>query len=65
MQTSSPFPNLARVLACACLAALLAGCGMKGPLRHPDPPPPADDTLATPPVLSPDTTPDTPSAPQS
>jgi hypothetical protein len=40
-------------LAGACLALLLAGCGMKGPLKPATPPPPADAALATPPTVAP------------
>lgn len=43
-------------LAGACLALLLAGCGMKGPLKPATPPPPTDATLATPPSIAPATT---------
>ncbi|HEX7387218.1 MAG TPA: lipoprotein [Castellaniella sp.] len=34
------------------LVMLLAGCGMKGPLRHPAPPP-VDATLVAPPTVTP------------
>ncbi|MFA5663631.1 lipoprotein [Castellaniella sp.] len=33
----------------ALASLLLAGCGMKGPLYMPEPPPPADEQLALPP----------------
>lgn len=33
----------------ALASLLLAGCGMKGPLYLPEPPPPADEQLALPP----------------
>ncbi|MFT0531941.1 hypothetical protein ACMHYJ_03775 [Castellaniella hirudinis] len=50
---------LSRLPACAaacCLFALLAGCGMKGPLQPADPPPSADPALIAPPsTLPPDT----------
>ncbi|MDY0310180.1 MAG: lipoprotein [Castellaniella sp.] len=44
--------SLTRILAGTLLALALAGCGMKGDLRLPDPPP-ADATLAAPPTLPP------------
>ena len=50
-------PSATRLLAASCLALLLAGCGMKGDLRLPDPPP-TDAALAAPPTLDPGTTPD-------
>lgn len=50
-------PASTRLLLSACVALLLAGCGMKGPLRLPDPPP-ADAALAAPPSLDPGATPD-------
>ena len=56
-----PIPSLRahapRLLACACLFLSLAGCGMKGPLRLPDPPP-ADAALAAPPTLAPASAPE-------
>ncbi|MHA3904476.1 LPS translocon maturation chaperone LptM [Castellaniella sp. WN] len=58
MTTQPLFPNAARLLAGAGLALALAGCGMKGALRLPDPPP-ADAALAAPPTLPPASTPDT------
>jgi len=42
-------------LAGACLALLLAGCGMKGPLKPATPPPPADAALVAPPTVAPAT----------
>ncbi|MFC4298794.1 MAG: lipoprotein [Castellaniella sp.] len=52
------FPHTARLLACAGLTLALAGCGMKGDLRLPDPPPPADAALAAPPTVTPAPAPD-------
>lgn len=50
-------PRQALRLACASLILLLAGCGMKGPLRHPapPPPPPANAELVAPPTVAPTT----------
>jgi predicted small lipoprotein YifL len=64
MTTLPPFPTAARLLAGAGLALALAGCGMKGNLRLPDPPP-ADAALAAPPSLAPASAPDSRPAPQS
>jgi predicted small lipoprotein YifL len=47
-----PFFLRAARLITVSVALLLAGCGMKGPLQHPAPPP-ADAELATPPTVSP------------
>ena len=55
---TSLYPCATRLLAGACLALLLAGCGMKGDLRLPDPPP-ADAALAAPPTQDPGAVPDT------
>src|SRR5690606_4635721 len=66
MKIASPLPHAAHLLAGAGLALALAGCGMKGPLRLPDPPP-ANAALAAPPTLAPapapDTRPDSPPSP--
>jgi predicted small lipoprotein YifL len=32
---------MSRILSAVLLAALIAGCGMKGPLYHPEDPPPS------------------------
>jgi predicted small lipoprotein YifL len=64
MTTLPPFPTAARLLAGAGLALALAGCGMKGDLRLPAPPP-ADAALAAPPSLAPASAPDSRPAPQS
>ncbi|MFV0284534.1 MAG: LPS translocon maturation chaperone LptM [Castellaniella sp.] len=56
MTISPLLSNMTRLLACASLA-LLAGCGMKGDLRLP-PPPPADAALTAPPAISPAITPE-------
>ena len=50
-------PHASRRLAGTCLLLALAGCGMKGPLRLPDPPP-ADAALAAPPTLAPASAPE-------
>ncbi|HET8596917.1 MAG TPA: lipoprotein [Castellaniella sp.] len=47
------FTRLPAAVAAAGLILGLAGCGMKGPLRHPSPPPPADAALAAPPSVAP------------
>ncbi|KAB0611249.1 LPS translocon maturation chaperone LptM [Castellaniella defragrans] len=60
MKTSSLLPNAVRLLAGAGLALALAGCGMKGDLRLPEPPP-ADAALAAPPSIAPASAPDHPS----
>lgn len=57
MTLPSPSRSAFLALGLLCATALLGGCGMKGPLTLP-PPPPADAALATPPVLSPDAAPD-------
>jgi len=63
MPTATRPPFAARLLAGACLTLPLIGCGMKGPLRLPDPPP-ADAALVAPPTLDPAATPDSPPASQ-
>jgi predicted small lipoprotein YifL len=55
MMTHASF-NRAFRLAVSCLALAVAGCGMKGPLRHPAPPP-ADAGLMAPPTVAPATRP--------
>ncbi|CAM5186722.1 hypothetical protein CDEF62S_05408 [Castellaniella defragrans] len=59
MTAHSPLALTTRLLALAC-ALLISGCGMKGPLRHPDPPapPPVDAKLAAPPTVTPAPAPD-------
>lgn len=62
--TPQSITSLAVCCASAGLITLLGGCGMKGPLRHPAPPP-ADAQLAAPPSVTtpPDSTPGKPSQP--
>ncbi len=49
----------------AVLAACVAGCGIKGPLRLPPPPPPAVPAAPETSPAAPDTTPAAPSEPES
>ncbi|WP_323018902.1 hypothetical protein [Castellaniella sp.] len=49
----SPLIRVSTILAGACLALLLGGCGMKGPLKPATPPPPADAALVAPPTVTP------------
>ncbi|MGA0582994.1 MAG: hypothetical protein ACO2ER_03685 [Castellaniella sp.] len=56
MTSYSLLTNALRLLTGATLVLALAGCGMKGSLRQPAPPP-ADAALAVPPSLSPAPTP--------
>ena len=60
MKLEPSFLRAARLITVS-VAFLLAGCGMKGPLQHPAPPPPADADLATPPTVAP--APSPPAAP--
>lgn len=59
MKLEPSFLRAARLVTVS-VAFLLAGCGMKGPLQHPAPPP-ADAELATPPTVAP--APSPPAAP--
>ncbi|TAN28425.1 MAG: sugar transporter [Castellaniella sp.] len=60
MKPRLPLPQAARLTA-ASLVLLLAGCGMKGPLRHPDPPPPLPaSSEMTPPTVTPAPVPNNP-----
>jgi len=52
MTIRPPLSLATRLLFLACVL-LIGGCGMKGPLRHPAPPPPVDAKLATPPTVTP------------
>ncbi|MGB6241393.1 MAG: hypothetical protein WBF69_02800 [Castellaniella sp.] len=50
---SRPLIRSSAALTVACLALLLGGCGMKGPLTPATPPPAADATLVAPPTVTP------------
>jgi len=51
-----------RILSAVLLAALIAGCGLKGPLYHPDDPPPSKKAAKkpVPPSVAPETKEQTP-----
>lgn len=48
-----PLMRLPAALTCTCLTLLLAGCGMKGPLKPATPPPATDAALVAPPTVAP------------
>lgn len=61
MKSRSSLSQATRLTA-AGIVLLLAGCGLKGPLRHPTPPPPPPaSSEMTPPTVTP--APDNPAAP--